>query len=517
MKKYFVVILFLFALLTAGCSGGKNIKEPDKEEVQQDVKEYIQELINEDAEIFHFQISENEEKDGEYTVRCMVSYGTDGEKWIDEFVVQYIQNGNEWELTKCQVQTDNAQNQLAESAQEQKNQQKDPAKREETEKKEERKQEESRAQVQTQASSTTEDTNENTGQEVISLSEDWGDFTFELDGEIYQLPVSYKDFEEHGWRLSARNVDNLDEVTLKPRSFMVDEFELIKGSNVVRVQMQNFTGSKKLLKDCTVVRLLVDYDTCKLDFFIAKGIYLQSSEEEIKEAYGEPEEERETGNSLYLRYQKERMQEMQISLKGKRTIYLINQISPSIVEEAGNDRPEYLDTYVAPEMLETEVESMVFRLDGDLYKLPCPIDAFVDNGWKIVSDSVKQVDAGRDTTDGVEIRKDGIQFSLELHNYSDQIQKTVNCAVCGIHLRDLKDKEPDYLCLSPNIDLENYEEVLKGMSDIFVFKEDSPYSEYRYESEKTEGKFQKTIRYSFNSQGELSWIDIKNCNWDYQK
>ena len=116
------------------------------------------------------------------------------------------------------------------------------------------------------------------------MSDDLFDFTFKLDGVVYQLPCDFKDFTENGWSISS--LDEVAEDTMVHCDKNV-YFHFSKGNNKIFVEAYNMSENAKMLKDCKIGEIKVN-DNWQNDFVIAKGIKLKSSENTVEKAFGAP-------------------------------------------------------------------------------------------------------------------------------------------------------------------------------------------------------------------------------------
>lgn len=141
------------------------------------------------------------------------------------------------------------------------------------------------------------------------ITSDWSDLTFLFDGEKYQLPASYEDFEENGWCVDAAEYGYKEGYTLNPgdQTFGTICLENDKYSDdvLVKIGFINNDDEAQELLDCNIWCIEVDtsYGSEKLDdvpeMKLAEGIGMGSSEEETLQAFGKPEETYEDKNDEY--------------------------------------------------------------------------------------------------------------------------------------------------------------------------------------------------------------------------
>ena len=143
------------------------------------------------------------------------------------------------------------------------------------------------------ATDMTELSTENTGQEETtqhqvdknSLSDSLDDYTFLLDGVIYQLPCDFSEFTRNGWSVSPysdkKDTDLVAEGEEVFFSFRKDSLRFV-------AMACNSDKQKKALKDCKIVGVSITSVDSR-DFKMAKEITLMSTSDDILKAYGEPD------------------------------------------------------------------------------------------------------------------------------------------------------------------------------------------------------------------------------------
>ena len=102
-------------------------------------------------------------------------------------------------------------------------------------------------------------------------------------------------------------------------------------------------------------------------------------------------------------------------------------------DEISQEIPEVVGQYQAPEELGDDLSSCIAEIDGNLYKIPAPVSAFLENGWKLSYNGNSEVIAGRDTGFGYYLTKDNQKFGIEVRNYDDDATAVENCFVTEIY------------------------------------------------------------------------------------
>ncbi|MHC5216485.1 hypothetical protein ACYSNR_07440 [Enterococcus sp. LJL128] len=138
------------------------------------------------------------------------------------------------------------------------------------------------------------------------LSDSWDSFQIELDGEVIQLPLTYKEFETFGW--SANDSNDVETTDIIKAGDSETYFQMDKGSANIRVTIENFSDEDKKLEDCDISELSIEvFLIARLDngITLPGGIKIDDKDnsvtaDTIKEAYGEPEKVVEaTGFLIY--------------------------------------------------------------------------------------------------------------------------------------------------------------------------------------------------------------------------
>lgn len=133
------------------------------------------------------------------------------------------------------------------------------------------------------------------------LSQKWTDLQFVFDGKNYQIPFSYKDLEAEGWSFDLADYGYENGYILNPGDYVSGTIHLEKEGyerNEVDVAIgfiNNASEAKDIL-ECEVysftlqTNLWLIEDIKYPDMKIAKNIGIGSSYDDVKAAFGEPNE-----------------------------------------------------------------------------------------------------------------------------------------------------------------------------------------------------------------------------------
>ncbi len=356
-----------------------------------------------------------------------------------------------------------------------------------------------------------------TGNNAVQMSDDPFDFTFILDGATYRLPCDLKDFTDNGWVLE----EDADLEEKIPGDDDVEFYLEKKGDKQISVFFYNPTGNVKEAADCRIGAIEVEKRS-NVEFEIAKGITLNSTVSDVKDAFGTPDYESDSGNDYTsISYYKnhEDFSDFEVSffiydadstMTDYSDITLTNYvITDDDKTETNTETPAYLAEYKAPTALGSDLKSGVFMLEGDLYRLPCPLSAFLDNGWTVASHD-GDLAAGNKSF-SIELKRNGKEFTLDILNMAEYQTTPENCAVFSLTVGAYS-----------KVDLELQNKVKIGMAkssldaltdDSYNYYSTSSSVSYSYvESEPRDFTLSIGIAPETNT---VSYISLTCETWDY--
>ena len=345
------------------------------------------------------------------------------------------------------------------------------------------------------------------------VSDDIFDYMFELDGVVYQLPMTYQDFVATGWKLH-RDYDENEEIG----GYTYYSLKFVKNGKDIMVDVTNMTGHARKIADCTIGGVEIR-DNDNVDFKIAHEMRFGLSKDEVIAMFGVPsieyssslhyrEEENNTYNEVALYFNNKEYSSIRV-----RNFECMESDVTIISEE----RPEYLATYVQTAELGTDISEPIFELDGVLYRLPCPLSVFCDNGWQIVSKSIESLGAWNRTStyNGVQLSKGNNKIYVGLTNYEDKEVYVENCAVSSVRVESFYLKTVD----------EQFLELPNGLN--FVSSDGSAVAELCKDFSIYQGTFSDYWSYTYTDyyktreikivvdNGVISSIELSNTEWDY--
>lgn len=274
-------------------------------------------------------------------------------------------------------------------------------------------------------------------EEVHKGSDILSSFQIKIDGEWYQFPMKYEEFIEKGWQLDG--LDSQSEMT--PGNY--GSVNVKKNTICASVTIMNFGMNTKPLSECYVagIDLNETYLKDQMSFELPGGIvYDVSTMSQVEETYGAPSalyKTKEYGKLTYDLAGFYNRVEIFVDAAEKKVkrVAMICLTAPEDFEEdeINSEIPQVVAQYQTPQELGEDIASGTVRIDGSLYRIPAPVSAFLENGWKIVYDGNSEVIAGQDSGDGYYLMKNQQKLRICVKNYDDNATTVENCFVTEIY------------------------------------------------------------------------------------
>lgn len=140
---------------------------------------------------------------------------------------------------------------------------------------------------------------ENISKSATELGDDLFNKNIEVDGVVYTLPASIKEFEQNGWKVQD---EAGSKVNAKDTNVRVS---LRKNNSVIKVSAKNNTANQTEVENCDVTKIQVR-DENKISLKLPKGIGIGSTKEELEAAYPGLEKKKSDSTSFeYYDYSKD--------------------------------------------------------------------------------------------------------------------------------------------------------------------------------------------------------------------
>lgn len=270
-----------------------------------------------------------------------------------------------------------------------------------------------------------------------NLSDDLYSFQVELNGMVYQFPMSFNDLTANGWKY-----DGDTSLKLEPNQYTSEQFSNEDGLKIY-ADLINLGENTEPFDGCQIGGFSVDnflVGDQEISLTLPKGIqYGKANMQDVISAYGDPTKKYEGSMYTSLTYEYASYQDIDLKIdietKVINSIDLRNFTLPQEASdqsaEVSSEVPAVVSDYNAPSSLSDDLTSFIVDYDGVLYQLPAPVSEFEKNGWKVKpeeSDStVKAKDFG-----WVTLMKNNQSLRVIANNYADIATTINNCFVTTV-------------------------------------------------------------------------------------
>ncbi len=276
-------------------------------------------------------------------------------------------------------------------------------------------------------------------EEERTLSDDIYSFQLMLDGEFYQFPMSWADFTALGWEYLGEATEQM-----RPNEYSVAErFE--KDGLELYASLVNLGINTVTYDQCMVGGISLDpyqfKESPDTEMVFPGGLaYGAATEQDLRDAYGEPSDTYEGDMYTKLTYEYDYYQDWDFYVYKESGVVEEAEVRNFVADEEANaaaaalvtDEPtEGVLAYEAPEELGEDPMGFTVEYAGDLYQLPAPVSAFVENGWTVQEELSDAIVSGYDYG-WLTMLKDNQQFRCMVTNYDPNAVKVTNCFVTEV-------------------------------------------------------------------------------------
>ena len=263
------------------------------------------------------------------------------------------------------------------------------------------------------------------------LSDDIYSFQVSIDGTVYQFPMWASDFAALGWEF-----DGTPDGTLASYEYTVAE-TWVKDGVEVYTNLANLTMNTLTYEDAMVAGIEFDkwnMEDCDWEIILPKGVqYGVSTRDDIIAAWGDPTSEYDGSMYYNMTYEYDSYQEIDLYVYKDTGVLQEIEIRNMIELEGGDNTvdptvPEAVKNYQAPTELGDDLYVYNIEIEGNLYTLPFPVSALLDNGFTI-KESGSNMEIGAGSYGWVELVYNNQSFSCMVDNYADYATIAENCFI----------------------------------------------------------------------------------------
>lgn len=291
-----------------------------------------------------------------------------------------------------------------------------------------------------EAAAETKEAAAETTNETQALSDDIYSFQAEIDGEIYQFPMSFAEFTAKGWTYDGDAAQ-----TMEPEQYTTAE-TFKKDSSKLYAAIFNLGMNTVPFSECQIGGFSVDSYMMKdsaLSVKLPKGIeFGVSALEDVKAAYGEPSRVYDGEMYTSLSYEYDMYQNVEIQVdKETNTVSKVdirNMIDTAseadqaqAASQVSDEVTEEVKSYRAPAELGDDFAKFIVEYDGALYQMPAPVSEFEKNGWTVKEDQSDMTVKGKDFG-WVALMKNNQELRVIAQNYGANATTIRNCFVTSV-------------------------------------------------------------------------------------
>ena len=291
------------------------------------------------------------------------------------------------------------------------------------------------------------------------------DFSFQLEGQRFELPLAYSAFSSRGWKLSEATEETEEatgeengkvyspDTVLEPGEYSGYLSAENKG-HIVELKFCNQKNKAAKLDSCHVVGIRLQEGPA---FEMTDGVKIGSRYDELATVFGRPSYVKSCLKStgelvsindvLFMETEEDTVQTLYYTLtehsafsfefgeyEGNSNAVVSITIDNDTPEEKSYDytkdlrrMSESVKLYKGPSLLGKTFSDFAFKYEGNLYTLPIPVKKMIDDGWSFARGSSIRVQRGT-TAEGVVLRKGNAAVNVLVHNYDLKYARTpINC------------------------------------------------------------------------------------------
>ncbi len=304
----------------------------------------------------------------------------------------------------------------------------------------------------TEAVTETEASAEDVG---IANTGSWTDYQITIAGDTYTFPMMYDEFTSYGWILDDE--EDAEDI-LDPYSYSIYYFtneEMQCSAYILNLGINTVSIDSCIVAGITIDSFYWEDIDCivELPCGIVKDV---STLEDIEAAYGTPTSTYEGELYTEYTYQEDYNREVELTVYKEsgvlEDIVIENFIEPDDYDagEASDEVPDRILAYVKPDALSDDVSEYEMELDGEVYTIPVPVSAMIEDGWELVEDDSDSVVAAH-YYGWVYLSKDNQTFSATVTNEEDYATSPENCWIeelsVGVYALELDGALPGGICI----------------------------------------------------------------------
>ncbi|MBR4050461.1 MAG: hypothetical protein IKK09_08175 [Clostridia bacterium] len=253
------------------------------------------------------------------------------------------------------------------------------------------------------------------------LSSDIDSYQVQIYDTVFTFPFYYDELIADGWVLGEYEDPEEEIGSYNEKIIRFQKGYLSAVFNVYNPDVTIHTADACVISGLTAVDVDIyaerEYGPLPVPVFLPGGYQIGVAKmDEVISTYREPDRKFETEyQTTYFEYDTDNAWvSVEISFDENNVLASYDLDKPVIPEDyKASDAVHVENDYKAPAKMGDKITDLTVLFDGDLYTLPAPVSAFIDNGWQIVGDS--PTISGR-YFDNIELQRGNDIISLSAFN-----------------------------------------------------------------------------------------------------
>ncbi len=218
----------------------------------------------------------------------------------------------------------------------------------------------------------------------------WSDFAVSLDGEVFDFPMTYAEFETKGWTPS----DDISSETIAPNQYSWVYYE--KDGHTLIFYLLNLDVNTIPLNQALVCGIDMDsyyWDVSEGEVILPGGLVRgTATQADVEAAYGTPSDVYEGDNYTKLTYETDVYESIEVQIDketGTISDFDIRDLEAPEDFETGavsTEVPAAVAAYQKPAELSTDTSAYEVRVEDNVYTLPVPVSTLIADGWELKAD-----------------------------------------------------------------------------------------------------------------------------------
>ncbi len=342
---------------------------------------------------------------------------------------------------------------------------------------------------------------------ISQMSDDPFDLEIVINNTFYKLPLTVRDLEENGWLFGSEN--EADSIIAPGET--AETYFALKDNMYLFATLKNFSDEEITRKNADIIGIKIDKDYIPADnkIIFIKNITLgTSSKKDVESVFGKCTDIFAINKGVILTYKKDEKQAKFVFDNSTGILKEVEYINDNAHENSTQTAFEQSDKgrYKQPGNLGNNPVSGVLQVDGDLYKIPISVTAFIKNGWEISFKDEKNYLLGNENA-YISLEKDDIIIpDVEVYNFDNVKRDIEKCYVISV---DVSSENETKILLPKNIMVGMSEdELLKAVSGMNCTIKSAEFNQYSF----ADGKIILTVDVDKQEDKVKYWIlqyDVK--------